>query len=346
VIGTGIAGAACAQALSLAGHGVSLFDKARGPGGRMATRRADWVDASGQARTTRFNHGAVAIAAGSEAFQAFVRQARHAGWLVEWAPTLAAHSLPLEHDGPLHLPLPGMSALCRHLLGRLPARWSFEVEQLQQGARGWQLRAEGEHQGTDFDAVVLALPPAQATPLLGAHRPDWARRASVASMQPCWTLMGVAQAGEAGRDAALPWDLAQPAAGPLACIVRSDLLPGSERVQGQAQWVLHARAGWSRRHLEQPQAWVQQQLQDALGSYLGHPVTWLHCTVHRWRYAMPQAHGLASADGCWWDPTRGLGVCGDFLGGASIEGAWASGRALSQAMLESAGHESAWARQA
>lgn len=38
VIGAGIAGAACARALSLAGRSVHVFDKSRGPGGRLATR--------------------------------------------------------------------------------------------------------------------------------------------------------------------------------------------------------------------------------------------------------------------------------------------------------------------
>ena len=39
VIGAGVSGALCAQALAQAGAQVELFDKARGPGGRMATRR-------------------------------------------------------------------------------------------------------------------------------------------------------------------------------------------------------------------------------------------------------------------------------------------------------------------
>ncbi|RUA23173.1 FAD-dependent oxidoreductase [Billgrantia gudaonensis] len=38
IIGAGIAGLACARALQDAGHPVTLFEKARGPGGRMASR--------------------------------------------------------------------------------------------------------------------------------------------------------------------------------------------------------------------------------------------------------------------------------------------------------------------
>jgi predicted NAD/FAD-dependent oxidoreductase len=336
VIGAGIAGAACARALSLAGHAVNVFDKSRGPGGRLATRRIDWVDAQGQACTTMLDHGAVGITAHSAAFRNFVDQALRAGWLAEWVPTLAANSLPPEGDDRHYLPVPGMPALCRHLLESVAATWSFGVDKLHHGPLGWQVEARGERHDATFDAVALALPPAQAAPVLAPHRSDWARHASVAPMQPCWTLMGVEDAAEDAPDAVAHWDLARPPAGPLACVLRSDARPGRERVPGQALWVVHARAGWSRRHLEQPAAWVQAHLQAALVECLGRPVDWLHCEVHRWRYAMPQAQRVAPAELCWWDAAQGLGVCGDFLGGCGVEGAWLSAQSLSTALLQRA----------
>jgi len=332
VIGSGIAGAACVRALSLAGHSVHVFDKSRGPGGRLATRSVEWVDRKGQARTTRFDHGAVGIAASSEAFQKFVDQGVHAGWLAEWTPTLAAGSLPPEGGDQLYLPAPDMPALCRRLLDGAAATWSFAVESLHKGPLGWQVQASGERHNARFGAIVLAVPPAQAAPLLSHHRRDWARHAAVVPMQPCWTLMGIADPPKP----ALGWDLARPRAGPLAWVLRNDARPGRERVPGQAHWVVHARAYWSRRHLEQPAAWVQHQMQAALAECLGRPVDWHHCAVHRWRYALPQAQRVAPAESCWWEAAQGLGVCGDFLGGSGVEGAWLSAQSLSAALLHRA----------
>ncbi len=40
-IGAGMAGLSCTQALCHQGYDVVMFDKGRGPGGRMSTRR--WV---------------------------------------------------------------------------------------------------------------------------------------------------------------------------------------------------------------------------------------------------------------------------------------------------------------
>jgi predicted NAD/FAD-dependent oxidoreductase len=130
------------------------------------------------------------------------------------------------------------------------------------------------------------------------------------------------------------WDLVRPPSGPLAWVLRNEGRPGRAAVPGQAHWVAHARTGWSRRHLEQPAAWVQQQMQAALAERVGRPVDWHHCTVHRWRYALPQAHGTAPAASFWWDTAQGLGVCGDFLGGSGVEGAWLSAQALSAALLQ------------
>ncbi|HSP32258.1 MAG TPA: FAD-dependent oxidoreductase, partial [Halomonas sp.] len=39
IIGAGLAGLACGQVLATSGVNVALFDKARGPGGRMSSKR-------------------------------------------------------------------------------------------------------------------------------------------------------------------------------------------------------------------------------------------------------------------------------------------------------------------
>ncbi|MEL6529341.1 MAG: FAD-dependent oxidoreductase, partial [Pseudomonadota bacterium] len=53
VIGAGMAGLTCATKLVAAGHSVTILDKGRGPGGRMAARRAEIAG-----ETVSFDHGA------------------------------------------------------------------------------------------------------------------------------------------------------------------------------------------------------------------------------------------------------------------------------------------------
>ncbi|MBK6470306.1 MAG: NAD(P)-binding protein [Betaproteobacteria bacterium] len=329
VIGAGVAGASCARALCLSGCEVHVVDKSRGAGGRLATKRLEWLDPQARRRSARLDHGAPAFAAGSADFRQFLATACPPGALAQWRPTLAPGSRPLDSAGPLWLPQPDMPSLCVGLLRDIPTTWSFAVDALRHGPLGWQIEAAGATLPGHFDAVVLALPPAQAAPLLAAHRRDWAQRVSLALMQPCWTLMGVAR-----RPASvLHWDVARPEQGPLAWVMRNDARPGRESSADEVHWVVHARAGWSRQHLEQPADEVQSRMQDALQDWLGEPIDWQHAVVHRWRYALPQATGAVLPQPCWWDDARGLGVCGDFLGGTGVEGAWQSAQALSSSML-------------
>ena len=328
VVGGGIAGATCAHLLHAAGHAVRVVDKSRGPGGRMATRRLEWTDAQGSTRQARLDHGAPGFVAGDPAFADFAGALLGPADLAAWTPALKAGSRPLPAPGPLLLPQPDMPALCRALLRGIEVTGSFQVDRLLRGPDGWQLEAAGTLLPGLHDRVVLALPPAQAAPLLAPHAPAWAAQAAQAVMDPCWTLMGVAR-----RPArTLAWDLAQPAEGPLAWVMRADARPGRAAPAGEAHWVAHASPSWSRAHLEHPAAWVQAQLATALEACVGETIAWTHATVHRWRYARPGAPRAAGDTPWWWDPALGLGVCGDFLGGAGVEDAWRSGRGLAAAV--------------
>lgn len=332
IVGAGLAGAACAQALCQAGQRVQVFDKSRGPGGRLATRLLAWTGAAGQARTARLDHGAVSLTARTDSFRRFLSQAAQAGWVAPWTPTLATHSLALDDDGPHYVPVPEQPELCRRLLEGAATTWSSAIVAMHEQAAGWQLETAAGRLPEHHDAVLLALPPAQAAPLLAPHRRDWAQRASLALMQPCWTLMGVA---DAPRHAGPAWDLARPPEGALAWVMRCDSRPARKPVPAEAHWVLHARPGWSRRYLEQPPEWVLPRLQAELFGWLGQPVSWQHAVVHRWRYAQPQRHTGDPAGHCWWHAGRRLGVCGDFLGGTGAEGAWLSGSRLAAEIMES-----------
>jgi len=330
VIGAGFAGSVLACALSRAGKSVHVFDKSRGPGGRLASRRLEWIDRDGRKRTTVLDHGALGLSAVTENFQDFIDQATRGHWLAEWIPTPAPGGLPLDRQARLHVPVPDMPSLCRHLLSNISSTWSFAADRLHHDASGWWISAGDRCHDAPFDAVVVALPPLQAAPLISRHRSDWARSASIVSMHPCWTLIGVADSLEPAID----WDLGRPINGPLGWVVRSDRKPGRTRISGQDHWVVHARPGWTRQHIEQPAGEVVSLMQAALADYLRQPVQWQHCIAHRWRYASPRTMEAAPTRPSWWDAALGLGVCGDFFGHSGIEDAWQSSRSLHAALLD------------
>src|SRR3954469_23910742 len=79
VVGAGIAGLSCATALQHAGYRVSVFDKSRGPAGRMSTRRGDdW----------QCDHGAPFFTAADPGFRAEVARWERADAAAPWYPEL------------------------------------------------------------------------------------------------------------------------------------------------------------------------------------------------------------------------------------------------------------------
>lgn len=330
VIGAGMAGAACAHTLAASGIQVTLFDKSRGVGGRMSTRRTVWIDSSGEERPVQFDHGATDFSAHSLAFQAVVQRGLDEGWITRWPAMASCAEGAHEHM----VPVKGMPEVCRALIGALEVQTGEPVTGLHRFRGGWKIERNGVLWPQRFDQVVLAVPPAQAAPLLRPHAKGWAEAAAQVPMQACWTLMAVTDTPPGPA-----FDRMQPTRGPLVSIVRNDRKPGRQPVAGHAVWVAQASAAWSASHLDDSPAAVSESLRDALRAAVnpGGAVRWYHSTVHRWLYARPMHTPLATP-GCWWDAAKGLGVCGDFLVGSRVESAFLSGLGMAQAMHCAAAH--------
>ena len=346
IVGAGLSGALCAQQLSQAGWHVEVFDKSRGVGGRMATRRVRFTGPDGVDRLAQFDHGAPAFD-GPQPSRAgaasWLQQAHAAGVIAPWVRAVPSD----EPAGEMAwVPTPDMPALCRWLLKDLAVHTLCTIDGLQRSGGGWRLTHSGQTAGEGFDAVVVAIPPAQAAPLLNPHRSDWAQEAQHRAMSPCWTLMAVSHAQEglegplAGQApmAAGPYphpsaSSATPSRSPLASIIRQDTKPGRSGLEdGMASWVAHANQRWTQDHLEEAPEVVLPLLQAALQEALGSELQWQYAAVHRWRYA--QFEGQAHPSKCLWNQGLGLGVCADAWGGGGVWGASVSASALCTLMLD------------
>ncbi len=315
VVGAGLAGLACAQRLHQAGAEVALFDKGRRPGGRLATRQTGGL---------LFDHGAQYATAKGPDFQAFIAEA--GGLIAPWD-RLAEH--------PRWVGIPGMSAFAQaaERCGIGTLRCNRQVSFLSRRTDGWHLRHqdasairpgtvtnEGDHAGP-FERLVLALPPAQAAPLLAALGHAFAERVSSVEMQPCWCLMLAFDDRQPGADTRTLEE------GPLAWIARDSSRPGRSPLPDG--WVAHATPSWSSDHLEHEPHFVRSALCDAFIAATGITAVARHSAVHRWRYARAQT---PLGQPCLWDPT-GLAVSGDWCLGARVEAAFDSGRAAAEACL-------------
>jgi len=327
VIGAGLAGLSCAQALLQAGHTVHVFDKARGPSGRMSTRRAEDDNGPWQC-----DHGAQYFTARNPAFRAEVARWQQAGVAALWNARLASFdgnawttpATPLERlVGTPRMTSPA-AWLVQHLGEPALAQWQTTVQRLDHSEGGWAITsAEHGLHSPHYSAVLLAVPAPQAVPLLAPVSPAGAAIAASARMRGSWAVML-----RYASPVALPWEGAFINTGPLRWVARDSSKPGRT---GQETWLLHASPEWSEAHIEDSAEAVTTALLAAFAA-LGGPAP-LAATAHRWRYADTEP---ALTQGSWWDAQMRLGLCGDWLHGGKVEGAWLSGRALAQQVLKPA----------
>ncbi|MBX9885085.1 MAG: FAD-dependent oxidoreductase [Novosphingobium sp.] len=307
IIGAGISGLSCADALAREGWQVTLFDKGRKAGGRMASRRIE--TAQGEAS---FDFGAQYFTVRDSAFAADVARWAEAGLAVRW-PDAGADAW---------IGVPAMHAVVGEMAARHDVRFSHHVNGLAREGMSWRLLGEGMP-GEQFDAAVLALPAEQAAPILTLHDFELARTALFARSQPCWTGMFAF-----GEPLPLGHDILRNH-GILAWAARNSAKPGRA---GPESWVVQATPQWSTAHLERSPEEIGPHLLAALQEASGARSAPLAHSIHRWRYALSAGTGL----GCLWNETQQIGACGDWLLGPRVECAWVSGRRLAQRMLGAA----------
>lgn len=324
IIGAGIAGAACAEALRQAGIEVALIDKGRGAGGRLATRRITLEDG----RQTQVDHGAQYFTARSPGFRTALQGWMAAGAAAPWPARLGAlaagHFTPGADGDMRYVGTPRMSALGSHMAGPA-ARYGARVARLEKVAEGWRLLDETGGLMVEAAQVVLAVPAPQAVELL-APVADPAMVAAVAAVEvaPCWAVMLVH-----GSALPLPFDGAFVEQSPLRWLARDGAKPG--RPGAPEAWLGHATPEWSTEHLEADADTVRPLLEAAFSAATGCDTPALHVAVHRWRYALA-TRPLGSTH--LLDAAAGLGVCGDWCLGPRVEAGWTSGTALGAAMAQ------------
>lgn len=323
VIGSGLAGLTAAILLGDSGHNVRVFEKSRGPGGRLASKRVanGSADIGAQYFTSR-NPGFTRFLdrwAGPRSYQSwnarFGYQTEGASW----------QAFPEEHR---FVGTPRMTAISRALSEHITLASGVRIVRLSKEDSKWQLTGtDGQHYD-GFDQVVITAPPAQAQELLrdsGLEAMAEGLAEHVGNILPCWAV-----AAHFNRPVDFRFDAMRPNSDVLFWVANNSSKPGRED-EGQ-WWVLHANPGWTHEHVDDAPESIAEALLAEFCALTGHkeaPDDWV---PHRWLYARSEA---GDNPGYLFDPKTGIGLAGDWLAGGRVEGAWESASQLVQAMGQS-----------
>ena len=350
ILGAGLSGLQAARDLQDAGWHLLVLDKAKGVGGRAATRR--WDDAP-------VDHGAQFFTVRSPEFRA---QTDH--WLARevcfhW--TDGFHQWDAEHGlrapdfsepgsrHPRYACRAGMSALCKDLAAPLradPVRLETRVvrlhrEQEAQGGSCWRVEMEDASSVSPpilARRVISTLPTPQTLALLADsgltdESFDAEAIAKLRAVRYAPTL-AVLLRGSAPKT---PWQGIQLKDDTLGWIsADTDKRPGGVPDAGGTQiFVLHGSAEFSAEWQDRDLETAADRMIARAGEIVGDWITRLpERQVHRWRFAsVPEGvEGDAclrlSRDG---DPP--FYVAGDAFLGAKIEGAYRSGQEAARTIL-------------
>ncbi len=304
IVGAGIAGLACAGALDAGSDEIILFDKGARPGGRLSTSVL-----STSAGDASFDYGTRSFSAWDPTFRERIARWLLDGVVARW---------PAAEDG-AWVGVPGMSAPIADMARTLTVRWATRVDAFVRCDGRWRLTGEGLLDEV-FDRVAAAVPAEQVGALVKPFDAALAKRAETTRSQPCWSLM-------AAFAARLPIaaDIIE-SQGSIGSAVRNSSKPGRS---GPEAWVIQASAEWSNRYIEADAGAVSTALLAEFARLTRTPLPVpLLTRAHRWRYATSGSSG----EGFLWNESIGLGVCGDWLLGPNVEGAWLSGTALGREM--------------
>jgi len=324
IIGAGMAGLIAARTLADHGLPVKVFDKSRGVGGRMATRRTE--------EGLQFDHGAQYFTARDERFSRHVSSWIQDGIVEPWHGRIVQirEGEVVGDKGQVsrYVGVPGMNAIARQLASDLDISLNCTVSEIRSAedsqSHFWKLIDSAGGELGSFNIVIANCPPLQSGPLLRPHTPI-ASQISQVEMMPCWASLIELEAKES-----LPFDAAFVENSPLSWISRNDTKP--QRPKGTRQcWVLHASSQWSLNHLEAEAAEVETLMHEALRVATKRPELKITSSgTHRWLYAIPKT---VLGQPCLWDSMTRLGACGDWCGGPRVEGAFLSGAAMAGAVL-------------
>ena len=332
IIGCGISGVAAAETLIRHGHSVHILDMGENPGGRLAVRDISGTGTAADGEVVDL--GAAYFTASGPDFAARVDDWTERGLAKAWFDTCTVidDAGSRRERGPMRFAATrGTRSLVVDLLEVLGATGRLE---LALATRVQQVRGADESAGraatiddAEFDAVILAMPDAQALRIL-----DPASTAIISAMingepwQPVLShIMVFEQRHWADNDF---WFINN---SPVVASVADN---SRRRGSDSAVLVAHSTSQLARAHFDAPEQ-AANEMSAAVADALGFTARPVHTLTRRWGLAHPvQPRELA----CGWDEAARVAVCGDgWHGKPRIEAAWMSGKAAALEVLAAVG---------
>jgi renalase len=294
ILGAGMAGLSTARILTQNGHEVTLLDKGRGVGGRMATRKIELAKA---------DHGAQYFSVKSPEFRLFIDELIAQNIISEW-------QVP-QRENVRYIGRTGMNTIPKHMAASLNVRLNEKAVRL----HSQSVETESGNQYL-FDALISTMPIPQATELFQRSETVLSDKDQhvLASIEydPCIAVLAMLKTPTAIEGGGLLLENQ-----PVAWIADNF----QKGISSVPSVTLHASASYSQAHLEDDLQTVGNDLLASVSDWIV-PESIEQVQVHRWRYSLARQRYSHSFYKLEHAPVY---LAGDAFGLGNVEGAFLSG---------------------
>ena len=315
VVGAGLAGLTAAKQLTGSGRSVTVIDKGRSVGGRLATRRI---------RDVRFDHGAQFFTQRGPELAALVSELQAAGVVREWCRGFGE-----SDDHPRYLVEGGMNALAKHLAAELDdVRTGVQATAVSRVNGGW--RVDTETAAFIAPAVLLTAPVPQSLALVDAGGTELDPGIGAAlqriTYDPAIAVMALLN-GPSGVPSPGAVQFTRGDGGPFSFVADN----ATKQEADTSALTLHTSPAFSTAHWDDDDDELLAELLDAAAPWFG-SATVVEAQLKRWRYAAPRTtwpeRSCVAVDG-----DEPLVFAGDAFDGPRVEGAYVPGLSGATAVL-------------
>jgi renalase len=318
IIGAGLSEMNCAYQLSKFAD-VTVFEKSRGFGGRMATKSIGEF---------QFDHGAQFFTVQTKVFQEFIDTFEEKGIIQPWeANFIEINNYKIEKnrkwdkDYKHYVAVPKMSSLCRYLGQNINVQLNIKINKLVKLNRKWQVISDESCLGI-FDWLIIAIPPQQSIEIL-PNSFNYIEQINSYKMQPCFSLIIVLK-----NSLELDWDVAIVKNSDLSWISINNTKPLRNF---QCSIVSLSTNNWATENIEKDTEYIKNslllELQKLLRQNIHEPMM---MNIHIWKYAnIKKQYGMQSII----DYKSRLGICGDWLIKGTVESAFISSNDLTNQII-------------
>lgn len=324
IVGAGMSGLVVANQLKNIAD-VTVFEKSRGVGGRLATRRAlPYV----------FDHGAQFFTAKTDGFQKFVETLVLAGVVKEWRAKFVefekssmAHQRQWSSDYPHFVGVPGMNAVGKFLAKDINLKTSCKIAEIKPVDHDcWQLLDDDDNLYGIYDWVILTAPVEQ-TRLLLPNSVCFNDDLNNYKLSACFSVMlGFENNLNLDFNAALVRDA------DISWISVNNTKPDRPDA---ISLLIHSTNDWAQAHMNRESNLVLKHLIDQGSLVTGIDLNQAqHKALHLWRYANAKKQQSVKY---LIDYKEKVAVCGDWLIQGRVEAAFTSGYNLASDLKKNIG---------